>query len=68
MKNIPKDKLLDLFMGSLKETTQHEVSLLKHKSLDKDFNVVTRFGGKNKTYTRRVPLNPIGSAMFPLIT
>ena len=45
--NIPDDKLLDLFIGTLKDNIQHEVHLFEPTSLVKDFMVVRKVESKN---------------------
>jgi len=44
---IPEDKRLDLFIGTLKENIQHEVSLLEPTSLEKDFMLARKVESKN---------------------
>lgn len=39
LEGIPDDKLLDLFIGTLKDNIQHEVHLFEPTSLEKDFMV-----------------------------
>jgi hypothetical protein len=54
--NIPKDNLLDLFMGTLKDSIQHEVHLFKPKSIEKYFSMERKVENKNMA-TRRVATN-----------
>jgi hypothetical protein len=54
--NILEDKLLDLFIGTLKESIQNEVCLFKPKSLNFSFNVANKFESKHMA-TRRVASN-----------
>jgi hypothetical protein len=56
VKNISKDNLLDLFMGTLKGSIQHEVHLLRPKSLEYAFSPTRKVESKNMA-TRRVVMN-----------
>ena len=47
MDDIPYDKLLDIFIGTLKDNIQHEVFLFKPTSLEKDFMVARKVKSKN---------------------
>ena len=52
------DKLLDLFIGTLKYNIQHEVNLFKPTSLEMAFMVERKFEGKNMAMaTRRTTSN-----------
>ena len=42
VKNVSKDNLLDLFIGTLKDNIQHEVRLFKPPSLEKTFMMAGR--------------------------
>jgi hypothetical protein len=53
---IPEDNLLDLFMGTLKESIQHEVHLLQPKSLKLAFSVEGKVRSNNMA-TRRIATN-----------
>jgi hypothetical protein len=44
---IPDDKLLDLFIGTLKDNIQYEVHLFEPTSLEKDFMVARKVESKN---------------------
>lgn len=46
MEGILDDKLLDLFIGTLKDNIQHEVCLLKTTSLEKTFMVARKVESK----------------------
>jgi hypothetical protein len=56
VKNILEDNLLDLFMGTLKESIQHEVHLFEPKSLEHAFSMERKVESKNMA-TRRVVTN-----------
>ena len=56
VKVIPEGKILDLFMGTLKESIQHEVCLFDPKSLKHAFNLARKVESKNMA-TRRVATN-----------
>lgn len=45
--NISKDNLLDIFMGILKESIQHEVHLFEPKYIYHAFSMVRKVGSKN---------------------
>ena len=47
VEGIAYDKLLDLFIGTLKYNTQHEVHLFEPTSLEKDFMVARKVESKN---------------------
>ena len=64
LKYLLDDKLLDLFMPSLKESIQHEVILFKLKSMDKDLNVAKRLEGKSMV-TRRVSIDTYRERNIP---
>ena len=44
---ISNDKLLDLFIGTLKDNIQHEVHLFEPTSLEKDFMIARKVESKN---------------------
>ena len=50
---IPDDKLLDLFIGTLKDNIQHEVHLFEPTCLEKDFMVERNVESKNMTMASR---------------
>ena len=55
---IPDDKLLDLFIGTLKDNIQHEVGLFEPTSLEKDFILARKVESKNmEMATRRITSN-----------
>ena len=47
MEGILEDKLLDIFIGTLKDNIQHEVRLFQPISLEKDFMVERKVESKN---------------------
>jgi hypothetical protein len=52
---MPNDKLLDLFIGTLKDNIQHEVHLFEPTSLKKDFMVARKVESRNMVMaTRRI--------------
>ena len=53
MDAIPNDKLLDLFIRTLKDKIQHEVCLFKPTSVEKDFMVARKFESKNMAMATR---------------
>ena len=53
---ISDDKRLDLFLGTLKENIQHEVSLFEPTSLEKAF-ILARKVERKIMATRRIPSN-----------
>ena len=54
MEGIADDKLLDLFIGTLKDNIQHEVRLFEPTSLEKAFMVARKVESKNlEMATRR---------------
>ena len=58
MDDTPDDKLLDLFIGTLKNNIQHEVHIFKPTSLEKDFMVARKVESKNMVMsTRRTTSN-----------
>ena len=58
MDGIPDDKLLDLFIGTLKDNIQHDVCLFEPTSLEKDFMVARKVESKNMAmFTRRTTSN-----------
>ena len=58
MDGIPDDKLLDLFIGTLKDNIQHDVRLLEPTSLEKDFMLARKIESKNLVMaTRRTTIN-----------
>ena len=44
------DKLLDLFIGTLKDNIQHDIRLLEPTSLEKYFMVARKVESKNLVY------------------
>ena len=44
---MPSDKMLDLFMGILKENIQHEVCLFQPTALEKELMVESKVESKN---------------------
>jgi hypothetical protein len=63
VKNIPKDNLLYLFMGTLKDNIKHEVCLFKPISLEKYFNMVRKV--EQNMANRRVATNNYREHQFP---
>ena len=58
MDEILGDKLLDLFIGTLKDKIQHEVHLFEQTSLENDFMVARKVESKNMAMaTRRTTSN-----------
>jgi hypothetical protein len=57
VKKITEDNLLDLFMNTLKESTQYEVRLLEPKSLEHAFSVARKVESKNMAFIRVVIKN-----------
>ena len=58
MNGILDDKLLDLFIGTLKDNIQHEVCLFEPTSLEKAFIVARKVESKNlEMATRRTTSN-----------
>ena len=53
VKNISEDNLLDLFIVTLKDKTQHEVCLFKPSSLEKAFMMARKVENKNMAMTTR---------------
>ena len=53
MKNISKDNLLDLFIGTLKDKIQHEFHLFEPSSLEKDFMMARKVESKHMEMTTR---------------
>ena len=53
VKNISKDNLLDLFIGTLKDNIQHEVRLFEPSSLEKAFMMARNVENKNMAVTTR---------------
>ena len=53
MKNISKDNLLDIFIGTLKYNIQHEVCLFEPSSLEKAFMMARKVENKNMAMTTR---------------
>jgi len=64
--NILDDYFLDLFMGTLNESIQHEVHLWEPQSLEKDF-CVARNVENNVMALEGIPLTSIKRKMFPLL-
>ena len=68
MEGILDDKLLDLFIGTLKDNIQHEVHLFELTSLEKDFMVVRKVESKNLAMaTRRTTPNTSKESNVPLV-
>ena len=58
MNGIPYNKLLDLFIGTLKDSIQHEAPLFEPTSLVKDFVLERKFESKNIVIsTKRTTFN-----------
>ena len=53
VKNISKDNLLDLFIGTLKDNIQHEVCLFEPSSLEKDLMMERKVESKNMAMNTR---------------
>ena len=53
MDDIPHDKLLALFIGTLKDKIQHEVHLFEPTSLEKDFMVARKVESKHLAMATR---------------
>ena len=69
MEGIVDDKLLDLFIGTLKDNIQHEVCLLEPTSLEKAFMVARKVESKNLVMaTRRTAPNTPKESNFPSIS
>jgi hypothetical protein len=66
VKKIPKDNLLDHFMGTLKENIQHGVHLFKPMSIEKAFNLERKVE-KKIFLLEGWPLITIERTMFPLL-
>ena len=63
---IPNDKLLDLFIATLKDIIQHEVHLFEPTSLEKDFIIARKVESKNLAMaTRRTSPNTSIESIFP---
>ena len=63
---ISNDKLLDLFIGTLKDKIQHEVRLFEPTSLEKAFMVARKVESKNLVMaTRRTTPNPSRESNVP---
>ena len=66
MEGIPYDKLLYLFIGTLKYNIQHEVHLFEPNSLEKDFMVERKVESKNlEMETRRTTPNTYRESNVP---
>ena len=66
VEGIADDKLLDLFIGTLKDNIQHEVRLFEPTSLDKPFMVARKVESKNLAMaTRRTTPNTSKESNFP---
>ena len=66
VEGIADDKLLDLFIGTLKDNIQHEVRLFKPTSLEKAFMVARKVESKNLAMaTRRTTPNTSKESNFP---
>ena len=59
VKNISKDNLLDLFMGTLKENIQHDICILEPKPVENAFSLERKIESKNMA-SRRVATNTRG--------
>lgn len=58
VKNISNDNLLDIFMGTLKDTIQHELRILEPTSLEMTFKLARQVESKNMAMaTKRFPYN-----------
>ena len=56
--DIPEDRLLDLFVGTLKDNIKHEVCLLEQTSLEMAFRMTRKVQSKNMVMTtKRFPSN-----------
>ena len=56
--DIPNDRLLDIFIGTLKDKIQHEVCLFEPTSLEMAFRMAKKFESKNMVMTtKRFPSN-----------
>ena len=53
VKNISKDNLLYLFIGTFKDNIQHEACLFETSSLEKDFMMARKVESKNMAMTTR---------------
>ena len=53
VEGIPYDKLLDIFVGTLKDSIQHEVHLFKPTSLENDFILARKLEIKNMVMPNR---------------
>lgn len=49
VKNVSEDNLLDLLMGILEESIQHELCLFEPKPLEQDFSLDRKVESKNMT-------------------
>ena len=68
VEGLADDQLLDLFMGTLKDTIQHEVCLFEPTSLKKDFMVARKVESKNLVMaTRRATPNTSKESHVPSI-
>ena len=66
MKNISKDNLLDLFIGTLKDNIQHEVHVFEPSSLKNDFMMARKIESKNIVMnTRRTTSNTYRENIVP---
>ena len=66
MEGISYDKLLDLFIGTLKDNTQHEMCLFEPTSLEKDCMVTRKVESKNLVMAnRRTTPNTSRVSNFP---
>ena len=65
VEGIADDKVLDLFIGTLKDNIQHEVCIFEPASLEKAFMVARKVESKNLVMdTRRTPLTLLKIVMF----
>ena len=52
--DIPEDRLLDLFIGTFKDTIQHEVHLFQPTSLEMAFRMARKVESKNIVMTTKM--------------
>ena len=68
MEGIPDDKLLDLFIGTLKDNVQHEVCLFEPTSFENNFMVVRKVESKKFAMaTRRTTPNTSKESNVPSV-
>ena len=64
--DIPEDRLLDLFIGTLNANIQNEVHIFKPTSLEKDFMVERKVESKSMAMTtKRFPSNAYRENNYP---